>query len=71
MRCSGSWSTSPTRSTSSAGGRDGLVLEDSVVARGPGKVIGREGRTVRALRTLLDARGDQQGERYELDLLDD
>ena len=35
-----------------------------------GKVIGRQGRTVRALRTLLDARGDQDGERYQLDILD-
>ena len=52
-------------------GRDGLLLEASVAPSDTGKVIGREGRTIQALRTLLDARGDQQGERYELDLLDD
>ncbi len=36
-----------------------------------GKVIGRQGRTVRALRTLLDSRGELDGERYRLEILDD
>ena len=35
-----------------------------------GKVIGRRGNTVRALRTLLAARGRIEGERYELEILD-
>lgn len=36
-----------------------------------GKVIGRQGRTAAALRTLLDARGALDGTRYDLDILDD
>ena len=35
-----------------------------------GKVIGRQGRTAAALRTLLDARGALAGTRYDLDILD-
>jgi hypothetical protein len=35
-----------------------------------GKVIGRQGRTAAALRTLLDARGALDGTRYDLDILD-
>ena len=35
-----------------------------------GKVIGRQGRTAAALRTLLDARGALDGNRYDLDILD-
>jgi predicted RNA-binding protein YlqC (UPF0109 family) len=34
-------------------------------------VIGRQGRTARAMRTLLETRGDRRGERYELDILED
>ena len=33
-----------------------------------GKVIGRQGRTARALRTLLDVRGAQDGRRYGLEI---
>lgn len=36
-----------------------------------GKVIGRQGRTAAAIRTLLDARGALDGGRYDLDILDD
>lgn len=35
-----------------------------------GKVIGRQGRTAAALRTLLDARGAVEGSRYDLEILD-
>lgn len=35
-----------------------------------GKVIGRQGRTAAALRTLLDARGAVEGNRYDLEILD-
>ncbi len=35
-----------------------------------GKVIGREGRTVKALRTLLAAAASRTGERAELDVVD-
>ena len=55
-----------------AGRRDrGTVLELRVAPADLGKVIGRQGRTARALRTLLETRGDRRGERYELDILED
>jgi predicted RNA-binding protein YlqC (UPF0109 family) len=54
------------------GRRDrGSVLELQVAPDDLGKVIGRQGRTARALRTLLETRGDRCGERYELDILED
>lgn len=33
-----------------------------------GQVIGRQGRTARALRTLLDARSDEDGRAYVLEI---
>lgn len=33
-----------------------------------GKVIGRQGRTARALRALLAVRGEQNGQRYGLEI---
>ena len=51
-------------------GRDTL-FELAVAPDDLGKVIGRQGRTARALRTLLDARGDRDGVRYELEILED
>jgi predicted RNA-binding protein YlqC (UPF0109 family) len=36
-----------------------------------GKVIGRQGRTARALRSLLDVRGSRDGARYELKILEE
>jgi predicted RNA-binding protein YlqC (UPF0109 family) len=36
-----------------------------------GKVIGRQGRTIRALRTLLDARSGKDGVRYRVEILED
>jgi len=54
------------------GRRDrGSVLELRVAPDDLGKVIGRQGRTARALRTLLETRGDRRGERYELDIIED
>ena len=35
-----------------------------------GKVIGRQGRTARAIRTLLQAAGHKNRRRYSLDILD-
>ncbi|HEY0781380.1 MAG TPA: KH domain-containing protein [Thermoanaerobaculia bacterium] len=52
-------------------GRQETVLELAVAPDDLGKVIGRLGRTARAMRTLLDTRGDRRGERYELDILED
>lgn len=36
-----------------------------------GKVIGRQGRTARSLRTLLETRGVHEGVDYGLEILDD
>jgi uncharacterized protein len=47
------------------------VLELRVAPEDLGKVIGRQGRTARALRTLLETRGDRRAERYELDIIED
>ncbi len=47
------------------------VFELQVASEDLGKVIGRQGRTVRAFRSLLMARGVQDGCRYELEILDD
>ena len=52
-------------------GRRESVLELQVAPDDLGKVIGRQGRTARALRTLLEVRGDRRGEHYELDILED
>ena len=45
-------------------------VELDVASDDLGKVIGRQGRTVRALRNLLDSRGDREGETYRLEILD-
>lgn len=50
---------------------DTTVFELTVDPDDLGQVIGRQGRTARALRTLLDARGALDDDRYDLDILDD
>ncbi len=52
-------------------GRRDTLLELRVAPDDLGKVIGRQGRTARALRTLLDARADRDGVRYELEILEE
>lgn len=46
------------------------VLELSVDQDDLGRVIGRGGRTAKALRTVLDAAGRRDGRRVVLDILD-
>jgi predicted RNA-binding protein YlqC (UPF0109 family) len=46
------------------------VIELMVAENDLGKVIGRQGRTARAMRTLLAAAGNKQRRRYILDILD-
>jgi predicted RNA-binding protein YlqC (UPF0109 family) len=46
------------------------VLELTVAPPDLGKVIGRQGRTARAIRTLLAAAGSKSRRRYLLDILD-
>lgn len=51
-------------------GRNTLCFDLSLAQDDVGKVIGRQGRTVRALRTLLELRGSEDRQRYELEILD-
>jgi uncharacterized protein len=46
-------------------------LELRVAPEDLGNVIGRQGRTARALRALLDARAARHGEQYGLEILED
>lgn len=46
------------------------VLELQVAPNDLGKVIGRQGRTARAIRTLLAAASSRGGRRFILDILD-
>ncbi len=55
------------RVTRSARGRQTLLLIHTA-PEDVGKVIGRQGRTIRALRTLVEARGDRDGKSYGLDV---
>jgi predicted RNA-binding protein YlqC (UPF0109 family) len=46
------------------------VIELEVAPADLGKVIGRQGRTARAIRTLLAAAGQKSRRRYTLDIVD-
>lgn len=46
------------------------VLELSVAPGDRGRVIGRDGRTATALRTLVEALAEKRGEQVELEILD-
>jgi hypothetical protein len=49
---------------------EGDVIELEVAEDDVGKVIGRQGRNVRALRTLLAAAGVRARKRYTLEVID-
>jgi predicted RNA-binding protein YlqC (UPF0109 family) len=49
---------------------DGDVFELSVEPDEMGRVIGRQGRTAQALRTLMRVAGARHGRDYELEILD-
>jgi hypothetical protein len=49
---------------------DQTVIELEVAQADLGKVIGRQGRTARAMRTLLAAAGSKTRRRYTLDIVD-
>ncbi|MBL8912631.1 MAG: KH domain-containing protein [Archangium sp.] len=52
--------------------QDGSVLYELKVAPGDiGKVIGRDGRTVNALRTVLQHAAQKKGEKARLEIVDD
>jgi uncharacterized protein len=46
------------------------LLEIHVPGADRGKVIGRRGRTIEALRVLTDIRGEREGQSYEVEVLD-
>ena len=46
-------------------------LDVRVAEHDMGRVIGREGRTVKAIRSVLFAAGQKQGRRFHLDLVED
>lgn len=54
------------------GARDGssTLLELHVAPDDLGKVIGRQGRTARAMRTLLNAASSRSSQRFTLDIVD-
>jgi uncharacterized protein len=56
------------RPTTAEGGR---IYELQVAPEDVGKVIGRDGRTVNAMRTLLAAAAQRKGEKARLEILDD
>lgn len=47
------------------------LFELKVAPEDVGKVIGRDGRTVNALRTLLNAAAQKSGQKVRLEILDD
>ncbi|HEX8706930.1 MAG TPA: KH domain-containing protein [Pyrinomonadaceae bacterium] len=50
--------------------RDGVLIEVRVAESDMGKLIGRQGRTVRALRSLLHAAGMKRERRFLLDIIE-
>lgn len=50
--------------------RDALLIEVRVAETDMGKLIGRQGRTVRALRALLYAASVKQNRRYILEIVE-
>lgn len=50
---------------------DATLFELWAAPRDLGQVIGRQGRTARALRTLLDARAALEDSRYELEICEE
>jgi len=47
------------------------VLELKVAPRDVGKVIGKQGRTVRAMRNVLSAAGVRANKRYAIEIIED
>ncbi len=48
----------------------GVVLELKVASEDIGKVIGKQGRIAKSIRTLLNASSGKSGKRYSLEILD-
>jgi len=50
--------------------RSTSIIEIRVAQGDVGKIIGRQGRTVKALRSLLHAAGEKQRKRYVLEIVE-
>ena len=50
--------------------RSTSVIEIRVAQEDVGKIIGRQGRTVKAIRSLLHAAGEKQRKRYILEIVE-
>jgi len=48
-----------------------VLIEVRVAGHDMGRIIGREGRTVKAIRSVLFAAGQKHGKRFFLDLVED
>ena len=57
-------------SVNEVGGESATVLELRVAQQDLGKVIGKQGRTARAIRTILSAAGMKQKKRFVLEILE-
>jgi predicted RNA-binding protein YlqC (UPF0109 family) len=57
-------------SVTTSGGSDFVRLELEVAEDDLGRVIGRSGRTARALRTILSAAAEKDGRRCSLDIVE-
>jgi predicted RNA-binding protein YlqC (UPF0109 family) len=57
-------------SVQSVDGEQTTVLELRVAAGDLGKVIGKQGRTARSIRTILGAAGTKQHKRFTLEILE-
>ena len=51
-------------------GEQSTIIELRVAPEDLGKVIGKEGRTARSIRTLVKAAGSKEHKRVELDILE-
>jgi hypothetical protein len=51
-------------------GQRGTLLQLSVAREDIGKVIGKDGRTAQAIRTVLSAAANRSGRRIQLDIVD-
>jgi len=50
-------------------GEQNIILELSIAKEDIGKVIGKQGRTIKALRTLLNAASVKSGQRVTLEVI--
>jgi len=57
-------------SVAEVGGEQTTILELTVAQDDLGKVIGKQGRTARAIRTLLSAAGTKIGKRLHLEIIE-